>query len=58
MVLTQYGNDLQGLQPVFPEGAAWEEFEELITELDEVANVIDAEVNIGSVVNKVFLSDD
>ena len=50
-VQTRLGHDLRNLQLVF------EDFEELIDELDEAAAAICDEVNVESVIIKVFYDD-
>ncbi|RLM69761.1 hypothetical protein C2845_PM17G02720 [Panicum miliaceum] len=54
MVRTLSRNDLRTLHPIFPEGEAREEFEDLIEDLDVVASSISEEVSLGVVISKVF----
>jgi len=58
MVQTQSGNDLQTLHPVFPQGEACEDFEELVDEIDGVAASNAWEIKVNTIVNAVFLGDD
>ena len=57
MVQTLSGNDFQTLHPIFPEGEAWEVFEELVDDLGVVATAISDEVNIDNVINNVFADE-
>ena len=58
MVQTLSGNDLQTLHPVFPQGEACEDFEELVDDIDGVAASNAWEIKINTIVNAVFLGDD
>ena len=54
VVQTLSGNDLRILHPIFPEGEAWEDFEELVDDISVVATTIGDEVNVDDVINNVF----
>jgi len=54
---TLFRNDIRTLHPIFPEGEAWEVFEELVDDLGVVATAIGDEVNIDNVINNVFADE-
>ena len=45
------------MEPVFPEGEAREEFEELVDDLSMVASTIAKDVSIEAVIGNVFADD-
>ena len=51
------GQDLRLMEPVFPEGEAREEFEELVDDLSMVASTIAKDVSIEAVIGNVFADD-
>ena len=57
VVQTLSGNDLRTLHPIFPEGEAWEEFEELADDLSMVATTIAEDVSLDVVIGNVFADD-
>ena len=57
IVQTLSENDLRTLHPIFPEGEAWEEFEELTDDLSMVATTISEDVSLDVVIDNVFADD-
>ena len=57
VVQTMSGNYFRMLQPIFPQGEAREEFEELVDEPDGIATVISDEIHVGNVINNVFADE-
>jgi len=57
MVQTLSGNDFQTLHPIFPEGEAREDFEELADDLGIVASTIGEEVSLDAVVSNVLTDE-
>jgi hypothetical protein len=57
VVQTQLGHELRTLHPIFLEGEDQAGFNELVVELDEATGIIDAEIYIEDVVNRVFLDE-
>ena len=46
------------LEPVFPEGEGWADFDDHVVQFDVTANAIANEISADSVVTKVFLGED
>ena len=57
VVQTLSGNDLRTLHPIFPEGEAREEFNELVDDLGMVATAITEDVRLDAVISNVFAED-
>ena len=57
VVQTLSGNDLRTLQPIFREGEAREEFNELVDDLGMVATAITEDVRLDAVISNVFAED-
>ena len=51
------GNDLRTLHPIFPEGEAREDFEELVDDLGVVATAIEEEVSLDAVISNVLADE-
>ena len=54
VVLTMSGSDYRTFHPVFPEGEAREEFDELIDDLSVVADAIIDNISLDAVVCSIF----
>ena len=54
MVQTLFGNDLRTLHPIFPEGEAREDFEELVDDLYLPVDAVVGDVSLDGVVSNLF----